>query len=78
MSTPTYAYTPEFTIILDRAGHLVAEKLNPEGQIIAAYDFGHTNPVVPVLLSWLEMDRREELAPAIDALLREQFAKIGH
>lgn len=78
MSTPTYAWTPEFTITQDRAGHLTAERIDAKGMPLGAIDFGQTHPVCSVLLTWLEMEVREELAPAIDALLREEFAKRQH
>lgn len=75
MNTPTYAWTPEFTITLDRAGHLTAERINAQGLPLKAIDFGQTSPICSVLLAWLEMEVREELAPAIEAMLREEFAK---
>lgn len=75
MSTPTYAWTVEFTVTLDRAGHLTAERIDSKGLPIGAIDFGQTSPICSVLLTWLESEHRNELAPAIDALLREEFAK---
>ena len=76
MNTPTYAWTVEFTITQDRAGHLTAERIDSKGLPIGAIDFGQTSPVCSVLLTWLESEHRDELAPAIEALLREEFAKL--
>lgn len=78
MSTPIYAYTEKHSITQDRAGHLVVERVNSDGYMVGAIDFGTaTIGPVPVLLTWLELDdpMRSELAPAIDALLTAEFEK---
>lgn len=75
MNRPTYAWTVHFTITLDRAGHMVVEQLDERGATIRAIDFGTTGDPIPLLLTWLESEHRDELAPAIDAYLAAEFAK---
>lgn len=70
------AFTHQFTITIDRADHLVIEQVDTETrQILQVIDFGHNGSPVPVILTWLESEHRDELAPAIDAYLTAEFAK---
>lgn len=73
--TPTHAWTTRFTVTLDRAGHVVVEQIDERGATIRAIDFGAWGGPAQLLLTWLEAERRDELAPAIDAYLSAEFAK---
>lgn len=76
MSTPIYAYTVNFTIVLDRAGHLVVEQMDETTRAtIRGIDFGHSSEVTALLLTWLESEHRDEMGAAIDAYLTAEFAK---
>ena len=69
-----YADTADFMVFVDRAGHLIAEVKNGRSYKFAAIDFGNEHPATSTLLCWLGMDRREELAYAINVLLHTEFA----
>jgi hypothetical protein len=75
MATPTYAWTVDFTITIDRAGHLVVEQLDDQGATIRAIDFGVNGGPTPVILTWLELDKaaRDDLSPAINSHLTTIF-----
>lgn len=75
MNVPQYAWIANFTITIDRAGHLVIERIDEKGRPIQTIDFGFDGAPVPLILTWLESEHRDELAPAIDAYLLAEFAK---
>ena len=74
---PQTAWTVDFTVTIDRAGHLVVEQIAADGTTVRAIDFGINPDIAPVILTWLEFDgaARGEMAPAINAYLAAEFAK---
>ena len=76
MNVPQTAWTVNHTIVIDRAGHLVIEKIDEKGRPVKAVDLGINHESTPMILTWLEMEHRDELAPAIDAWAAMVIAKF--
>lgn len=75
MTDTTFTWTVDFTIRIDRAGHLVVEQIDDQGVTIRTIDFGVNGGPTPVILTWLELDTAaaQDLSPAINSHLMAIF-----
>jgi hypothetical protein len=80
MATPITTTLPDFIVMIDRAAHLVVERV--EGtEVTRTIDFGTRGQVARTVDMWLELGETlgetamNALVPAMNDYLTEQFAR---
>lgn len=74
----TFTTLPDFIVTIDRAGHLVVDQLDENGDLVRTIDFGAAGcDVTGLVNSWFQLYDvdRDALAPAVNAYLLAEFAK---